>query len=75
MALTLANLEGEESFDASMLGQADEVVQERICDDELIVIKRWVNKIFGIIIVQTLLLLFRSTNIKNFQLINKWSQI
>ena len=40
MALTLANLEGEESFDASMLGQADEVVQERICDDELIVIKR-----------------------------------
>ena len=40
MALTLANLEGEESFDASMLGQADEVVQERVCDDELIVIKR-----------------------------------
>ena len=45
MALTLANLEGEESFDASMLGQADEVVQERICDDELIVIKRWVDEI------------------------------
>lgn len=44
MALTLANLEGEESFDASMLGQADEVVQERICDDELIVIKRWVDE-------------------------------
>lgn len=40
MVLTLANLEGEESFDATMLGQADEVVQERICDDELIVIKR-----------------------------------
>lgn len=40
MALTLANLEGEESFDVSMLGQADEVVQVRICDDELIVIKR-----------------------------------
>ena len=40
MVLTLANLEGEESFDASMLGQADEVMQERICDDELIVIKR-----------------------------------
>ena len=36
---TLANLEGEESFDASMLGQAEEVVQERICDDELIFIK------------------------------------
>nr|KAG5686369.1 hypothetical protein BaRGS_003370 [Batillaria attramentaria] len=37
--MTLANLEGEESFDATMLGQADEVVQERICDDELILIK------------------------------------
>lgn len=37
---TLANLEGEESFEASMLGQAEEVVQERICDDELILIKK-----------------------------------
>ncbi|XP_042319183.1 T-complex protein 1 subunit alpha [Sceloporus undulatus] len=36
---TLANLEGEETFEASMLGQAEEVVQERICDDELILIK------------------------------------
>ncbi|XP_072265416.1 T-complex protein 1 subunit alpha [Pyxicephalus adspersus] len=36
---TLANLEGEESYEASMLGQAEEVVQERICDDELILIK------------------------------------
>jgi len=36
---TLANLEGDESFDASMLGTADEVVQERISDDELILIK------------------------------------
>jgi len=36
---TLANLEGEESFDASMLGSAEEVVQERISDDELILIK------------------------------------
>lgn len=36
---TLANLEGEESFEASMLGQAEEVVQERICDDELILVK------------------------------------
>lgn len=40
MVLTLANLEGEESFDTSMLGSADEVVQERVSDDELIVIKR-----------------------------------
>lgn len=36
---TLANLEGEETFDASMLGDAAEVVQERISDDELILIK------------------------------------
>ncbi|XP_062980548.1 T-complex protein 1 subunit alpha [Elgaria multicarinata webbii] len=36
---TLANLEGEETFEASFLGQAEEVVQERICDDELILIK------------------------------------
>ncbi|KAL5014868.1 hypothetical protein ScPMuIL_009138 [Solemya velum] len=37
--MTLANLEGEESFDPSMIGQAEEVVQERICDDELMLIK------------------------------------
>lgn len=36
---TLANLEGEEAFDASMLGHAEEVVQDRICDDELLLIK------------------------------------
>jgi len=36
---TLANLEGEETFEASMLGNAEEVVQERISDDELILIK------------------------------------
>jgi hypothetical protein len=42
MILTLTNLEGEESFDASMLGQAEEVVQERISDDELVLIKGWV---------------------------------
>ncbi|XP_004365374.2 T-complex protein 1 subunit alpha [Capsaspora owczarzaki ATCC 30864] len=39
LCLTLANLEGEESFDASMLGHADEVAQDRISDDELIFIK------------------------------------
>lgn len=39
MLLTLANLDGEESFEASMLGSAGEVVQEKICDDELIIIK------------------------------------
>ncbi|KAI9103171.1 chaperonin Cpn60/TCP-1 family [Phlyctochytrium arcticum] len=36
---TLANLEGEETFEASFLGQADEVVQERISDDECILVK------------------------------------
>jgi len=37
--LNLANLEGDESFDASYLGIADEVSQERIADDELMVFK------------------------------------
>ncbi|ELT97652.1 hypothetical protein CAPTEDRAFT_228032 [Capitella teleta] len=40
LVVTLANLEGDETFDASMLGQAEEVVQERICDDELLLIKK-----------------------------------
>jgi T-complex protein 1 subunit alpha len=39
VTLSLANLEGEESFDASMLGLCDVVSQDRICDDELIIIK------------------------------------
>ena len=39
LVLTMANLEGDETFEASMLGAADEIVQERICDDELILIK------------------------------------
>lgn len=36
---SLANLEGEETFEASSLGHADEVVQERISDDELILVR------------------------------------
>lgn len=36
---SLTNMDGEESFESSMLGEAAEVVQERICDDELILIK------------------------------------
>merc|ERR1719315_1018626 len=36
---SLANVEGEETFEASFLGEAAEVSQERICDDELILIK------------------------------------
>jgi len=36
---SLADLEGEEKFDASFLGTAEEVVQERISDDECILVK------------------------------------
>lgn len=36
---SLTNMEGEESFDAAMIGEAAEVVQENVCDDELILIK------------------------------------
>ncbi|XP_065224210.1 T-complex protein 1 subunit alpha-like [Planococcus citri] len=36
---SLTNMEGEDHFDASALGEAAEVVQEFICDDELIFIK------------------------------------
>uniref|UniRef100_A0A915HPU8 T-complex protein 1 subunit alpha n=1 Tax=Romanomermis culicivorax TaxID=13658 RepID=A0A915HPU8_ROMCU len=36
---SLAGMEGEEIFEPSMLGSAEEVVQERISDDELILVK------------------------------------
>jgi len=36
---SLANLDGEESFDASALGHADEVSQERVGDNELILVR------------------------------------
>ncbi|KAK5649613.1 hypothetical protein RI129_000642 [Pyrocoelia pectoralis] len=36
---SLSNMDGEESFEANMVGEAAEVVQERISDDELILIK------------------------------------
>lgn len=36
---SLANLEGEETFEPSYLGFAEEVVQERVSDDECIMIK------------------------------------
>lgn len=32
-------MEGDETFDSSLLGQADEVVEERISDDDVIMIK------------------------------------
>jgi T-complex protein 1 subunit alpha len=35
----MSNMEGEETFEASSLGEAKEVVQDKICDDELILIK------------------------------------
>ncbi|CAB3403972.1 unnamed protein product [Caenorhabditis bovis] len=39
LTVSLATLEGDEAFDPSFLGYAEEVVQERISDDELILIK------------------------------------
>lgn len=39
MVSSLANLDGDETFEAGYLGHADEVVQERISDDELILVK------------------------------------
>ncbi|CAI5441207.1 unnamed protein product [Caenorhabditis angaria] len=39
LTVSLATLEGDEAFDASLLGNAEEVVQERISDDELILVK------------------------------------
>lgn len=36
---TFADMEGEESFDSSLLGYADEVVEERVADDDVIMIK------------------------------------
>ncbi|XP_059842533.1 T-complex protein 1 subunit alpha [Hypanus sabinus] len=52
MCSTLTNLEGEETFEASMLGQAEEVVQERICDDELILIKNTKSRTSASIILR-----------------------
>ncbi|CAH0553928.1 unnamed protein product [Brassicogethes aeneus] len=37
---SLTNMDGDETFDSSMVGEAAEVTQERICDDELIIIKK-----------------------------------
>ncbi|RXI00895.1 hypothetical protein DVH24_001129 [Malus domestica] len=39
MVSTFADMEGEETFDTSLLGSADEVVEERISDDDVILIK------------------------------------
>ncbi|VDL59387.1 unnamed protein product [Hymenolepis diminuta] len=38
LIVTMSNMEGDETFEPSFLGEAGEIVQERICDDELILI-------------------------------------
>ncbi|OEL36487.1 T-complex protein 1 subunit alpha [Dichanthelium oligosanthes] len=38
MVTTFADMEGEETFDSSFLGHADEVVEERIADDDVILV-------------------------------------
>lgn len=37
--LTFADMEGGETFDSSLLGNAEEVVEERVSDDDVILIK------------------------------------
>merc|ERR1719161_1180759 len=39
LMITLADMEGNESFDPSMLGHADEVIEERVADDDHLIIK------------------------------------
>lgn len=39
VVLTLADMDGNEAFDAANLGSADEVVEERVADDTMVVIK------------------------------------
>ncbi|GAB4847399.1 T-complex protein 1 subunit alpha [Ancistrocladus abbreviatus] len=36
---TFADMEGEETFDSFLLGHADEVVEERVADDDVVMIK------------------------------------
>jgi len=55
LLLTLANLDGDESFDTSFLGYADEVAQERISDEELILFK-------GCKVPQTASIILRGAN-------------
>ena len=39
MVVSLADMEGEETFDPACLGTAEEVSEERVCDDDIIMIK------------------------------------
>lgn len=36
---TLADMEGNEAFDTAFLGHAEEVVEQRVCDDDMILIR------------------------------------
>jgi len=40
LCMTLANMEGEETFDASMLGSCESVYQDRIADDEFLIFQK-----------------------------------
>lgn len=39
MVMTLADMDGNESFDPAALGSAEEVVEERVADDAMMMIK------------------------------------
>jgi len=49
---SLANLEGEEEYEASNLGYADCVAQERVCDDELLIIRGLKSRTAASVIVR-----------------------
>jgi len=49
---SLANLEGEEEYEASNLGYADSVAQERVCDDELLIIRGLKSRTAASVIVR-----------------------
>jgi len=41
--MTLADMDGEETFEPEMLGTAEEVVEDKVCDDDMILIKGCAN--------------------------------
>lgn len=52
---SLTNLDGEETFEPAMVGEAAEVVQEMICDDELVLIKGpKARLVFALVLTSTL---------------------
>ncbi|CAO2206506.1 unnamed protein product [Urochloa humidicola] len=56
--VTFADMESEETFDSSFLGHADEVVEERIADDDAILVKGTKNssKVFIVLGVSDIML-------------------